>query len=243
MARLVTSSNELIRVCPLALYHAAQVGISARVKDSASRSYLASLLTALEKTKKEIDPNDAIDNDVVAAAYVENFALKVFGMTDSEDRAGKATRGTAKKFLVAANLLELLQVFDKANVSDSVRHHHVHSSYRVPTDRLRSMIKFDMPSGKQRISQRLSVKDGNPLLGLLTKWNKIALHQISQSSRQPPTKPSPEEVGLHRHPLDSIPIHRAPENGARPPHRARLATSRLICQSAPRLVTTHGGRM
>lgn len=102
------------------------------MKDSASRSYLASLLTALEKTKKEIGPNDAIDNDVVAAAYVENFALKVFGMTDSEDRAGKATRGTAKKFLVAANLLELLQVFDKANVSDSVRPHHVHSSCGVP---------------------------------------------------------------------------------------------------------------
>ena len=70
--------------------------------------------------KKEIGANDAIDNDAVAAAYVENFALRVFGMTDSEERAGKATRGTAKKFLVAANLLELLQVFGKANVSDSV---------------------------------------------------------------------------------------------------------------------------
>lgn len=70
--------------------------------------------------KKEIGPNDAIDNDPVAAAYVENFALKVFTTTDSEDRAGKATRGTAKKFLVAANLLELLEAFDKANVSDSV---------------------------------------------------------------------------------------------------------------------------
>ena len=82
---------------------------------------MSPLLTLLEKMKKEIGPNDAIDNDVVAAAYVENFALKVFEMTDSEDRAGKTIRGTAKKFLVAANLLELLQVFDKANVSDSVR--------------------------------------------------------------------------------------------------------------------------
>lgn len=104
-----------------ALYHAAQVGIAARVKDPAARSYLSPLLTLLEKMKKEIGPSDAIDNDVVAAAYVENFALKVFGMTDSEDRAGKATRGTAKKFLVAANLFELLQVFDKANIPDSVR--------------------------------------------------------------------------------------------------------------------------
>lgn len=92
------------------------------MKDPAARGYLSPLLALLEKTKKEIGPNDAIDNDVVAAAYVENFALRVFGMTDSEDRAGKATRGTAKKFLVAANLLELLQVFGKANDSDSVRH-------------------------------------------------------------------------------------------------------------------------
>lgn len=93
------------------------------MKDPAARGYLSSVLTLLEKLKKEIGPNDAIENDAVAVAYVENFALKVFGMTDSEDRAGKATRGTAKKFLVAANLLELLQVFDKANVSDSVGGH------------------------------------------------------------------------------------------------------------------------
>ena len=105
------------------MYHAAQVGISARVKEPTARAYLSPLLTLLENTKKEIGPNDAVDNDAVAAAYVENFALKVFGMADSEDRAGKITRGTAKKFLVAANLLELLQVFDKANISDSVSCH------------------------------------------------------------------------------------------------------------------------
>ena len=92
------------------------------MKSPAARGYLSPLLTQLEKMKKEIGPNDGVDNDIVAAAYVENFALKVFVATDSEDRAGKATRGTAKKFLVAANLLELLEVFDKANVSDSVRH-------------------------------------------------------------------------------------------------------------------------
>ena len=91
------------------------------MKDPAARGYLFPLLTLLEKMKKEMGSSDTIDNEVAAAAYVENFALRVFGMTDSEDRAGRATRGTAKKFLVAANLLELLQVFDKANISDSVR--------------------------------------------------------------------------------------------------------------------------
>ena len=97
------------------------------MKEPAARAYLSPLLTLLESMKKEIGPNDAIDNDVVASAYVENFALKVFGMTDSEDRAGKATRGTAKKFLVAANLLELLQVFGKSNISDPVSCHLTYS--------------------------------------------------------------------------------------------------------------------
>jgi vacuolar protein sorting-associated protein VTA1 len=112
-----------------ALYHAAQVGISAKIKEPAARDYLFSLLTLLEVTKKEICPNDAVDNEVVAAAYVENFALRVFGVADSEDRTGKATHGTAKKFLVAASLLELLQVFDKANVSDSVSRRFVRSRF------------------------------------------------------------------------------------------------------------------
>jgi vacuolar protein sorting-associated protein VTA1 len=105
---------------PSALYHAAQVGISARVKHPASRAYLSPLLNLLENLKKEIGPNDLVDNDVAAAAHVENFALRIFEMTDAEDRSGKATRGTAKKFLVSASLLELLQVFGDANVSDSV---------------------------------------------------------------------------------------------------------------------------
>ena len=42
--------------------------------------------------KKEIGPNDAIDVEAAGAAYVENFALKVFAMADNEDRKGEATR-------------------------------------------------------------------------------------------------------------------------------------------------------
>ena len=113
------------------MYHAAQVGISARTKDPAAKAYLSPLLTLLEDMKKEIGPNDAIANEVVAAAHVENFALKVFEKVDEEDRAGKATRGTAKKFLAAANLLELLQVFDKANVSDPVSKRFLFSTHDV----------------------------------------------------------------------------------------------------------------
>lgn len=42
--------------------------------------------------KKEIGPTDAIDIEAASAAFVENFALRVFGMADNEDRSGSGNR-------------------------------------------------------------------------------------------------------------------------------------------------------
>jgi len=42
--------------------------------------------------KAEIGPVDAIEIEAVSAAFVENFALKVFQNADNEDRRGVATR-------------------------------------------------------------------------------------------------------------------------------------------------------
>ncbi|RDB29014.1 Vacuolar protein sorting-associated protein VTA1 [Hypsizygus marmoreus] len=100
-------------------YYAAQVGISLKAKDTASRDVLFALLGTLERLKKEIGANDAVDIESVSSAYVENFALKVFAMADNEDRKGAATRSTAKKFLAAANFLEVLKTFPKSEVSES----------------------------------------------------------------------------------------------------------------------------
>ncbi|KAJ7808240.1 Vta1 like-domain-containing protein [Mycena olivaceomarginata] len=92
-------------------YYAAQVGIGLKAKDTASRNYLFELLGALEKLKKDIGPTDAIDIEAASAAFVENFALR--------DRSGAGNRSTAKKFLAAANFLEVLKTFPQAEVSDS----------------------------------------------------------------------------------------------------------------------------
>lgn len=87
--------------------------------------------------KSEVGANDAIDMEAASAAYVENFALRVFTSADNEDRAGKATRcvqaetvsglvlivtgrPTAKKFLAAANFLEVLKVFPQSEISEGV---------------------------------------------------------------------------------------------------------------------------
>ncbi len=109
-----------------------------KAKDAASRNLLFELLGVLETMKKEIGPHDAIDVEAASAAYVENFGLKIFAMADNEDRRGAATRydrttstqqqpsdhwllrSTAKKFLAASNFLEVLRVFPKIEIPDSV---------------------------------------------------------------------------------------------------------------------------
>jgi vacuolar protein sorting-associated protein VTA1 len=100
-------------------YYAAQIGIGLKAKDTASRNFLFELLGALEKMKKDIGPTDAIDIEAASAAFVENFALRVFAMADNEDRSGAGNRSTAKKFLAAANFLEVLKTFPQTEVSES----------------------------------------------------------------------------------------------------------------------------
>ncbi|KAI5123598.1 hypothetical protein M0805_003415 [Coniferiporia weirii] len=96
-------------------YYAAQLGLDQKSHEPGSQEYLLTLITLLEEMKRELGANDAIDHESAGAAYVENFAVKVFTLADNEDRQGRATRSTAKKFLAAANFLELLRVFEKSN--------------------------------------------------------------------------------------------------------------------------------
>ena len=50
-------------------------------------SYLMSL-----QQKKDIGDNEAISDDLVGYAHIENFALKIFKRADDEDRAGQASQ-------------------------------------------------------------------------------------------------------------------------------------------------------
>lgn len=42
--------------------------------------------------KGSLADNDAVTDDEAGAAYIENFALRVFNMADNEDRKEQATR-------------------------------------------------------------------------------------------------------------------------------------------------------
>lgn len=73
-------------------YYAAQQGIALKVKESSARHFLFDLLGLLEKLKNDIGSNDAVHDEPASAAYVENFALRVFTGADNEDRRGNITK-------------------------------------------------------------------------------------------------------------------------------------------------------
>jgi len=63
-----------------------------KAKQTASRNLLLELLGTLEQMKNDLAGNEIMDIESASAAYVEEFALKVFTSADDEDRSGQATR-------------------------------------------------------------------------------------------------------------------------------------------------------
>nr|CAG8488594.1 5773_t:CDS:2 [Entrophospora candida] len=93
-------------------YYAAKLAIEKGTKEKGeSQNFLFKLLDVLEKEKKKFSNNEAVTNDIVGEAFVENFAIKIFLNADNIDRAGKATKQTAMTFLASSIFLELLKIF------------------------------------------------------------------------------------------------------------------------------------
>ena len=164
-------------ICAIGAYYAAQVGISLKTKDTQSRNVLLELLGVLERMKKDIGANDALDVEVAGVAYVENFALKVFAAADNEDRRGEATRyrpvpfvpmwldidqlhcrATAKKFLAAANFLEVLNIFPTSDSLETVSHSLAIMLCHGNTSPHRTKRRSAMQSGRPPILPKLCAR-------------------------------------------------------------------------------------
>ncbi|XP_025098679.1 vacuolar protein sorting-associated protein VTA1 homolog [Pomacea canaliculata] len=90
--------------------YALQKAMEIDKKSPEARQFLVSLMDYLEKVKKE-HPEEAIHNEVVGQAHMENYALKVFLYADNEDRAGRFTKNVVKSFYTAGMLFDVLGTF------------------------------------------------------------------------------------------------------------------------------------
>lgn len=81
--------------------------------DAECTNYTTSLMDKLEEMKVQHASESAITDDLVAQAYVEQFALDTFSRAENAMKANKVTNQTADTFYAAATFLELLQVWEK----------------------------------------------------------------------------------------------------------------------------------
>ncbi|TXT09054.1 hypothetical protein VHUM_02528 [Vanrija humicola] len=109
-------ANELKKVEPVVAYWcsfaAAQKALSTPNRSAEGTKFLMLLLDSLEEMKALLANNEAVTNEAVGSAYMENFALKVFLSADQEDRAGVTGKGTIRKFVVAGQFIEVLRCFE-----------------------------------------------------------------------------------------------------------------------------------
>ncbi|KAG8219518.1 Vta1 like-domain-containing protein [Butyriboletus roseoflavus] len=221
IAPFLQRAEELVEREPIVAYwcayYAAQLGISLKAQDSNSRNLLLNLLDALERLKREIGPNDAIDIEPASAAYVENFALKVFQMADDEDRAGNPSKSTARKFLAAANFFEVLRVFPKADISESVGpspNRHPHPLTPLQTESKLKYAKWKAADIAKAFREGRRPTPG-PAGSQLNPDLASSLPSLDQfvSEQHPPTPPKP----VPREPSPTKSSSRSPKRQSPPP--------------------------
>lgn len=76
-----------------------------------SKSFLSSLIIWLEKFKQSHKDNEAVSNETVGQAHMENFVVSLFTKADTLDRSGVANKTTVRMFYMAAVLFEAMAVF------------------------------------------------------------------------------------------------------------------------------------
>lgn len=101
-------SQELRQADPVVsyfcLYHAAKQAI----QQGGNEEYLAGLLDHLETTKGELEGNPNMLDDAKAWSYCYHFALRVFAKADTQERAGRADKATARNFIISSQFLQIL---------------------------------------------------------------------------------------------------------------------------------------
>lgn len=124
---------------PIGKLHAVQqaLGTKLHLTDTDVAQFVGDLLDEIEGLKATnpaltSEQGQAILNDDdVAQAYVENFAMKVFAKADKDIYNKTTTKGTGVTFIAAATFLDLLRIFvnplDK-DYADKIRYAKYHAS-------------------------------------------------------------------------------------------------------------------
>ncbi|KAM7136849.1 vacuolar protein sorting-associated protein VTA1 homolog isoform 1-T1 [Molossus nigricans] len=108
---IFTSRNLNVYTIRYGRLYAMQTGMKIDSKTPECRKFLSKLMDQLEALKKQLGDNEAVTQEIVGCAHLENYALKMFLYADNEDRAGRFHKNMIKSFYTASLLIDVITVF------------------------------------------------------------------------------------------------------------------------------------
>lgn len=127
------TANEHDKRDPVVSYYcqlyAMQHGMEIDKSSKEARAFLLALMDYLEKFKTTNNTNEAITNEVVGQAHMENYALKVFLFADNEDRASRFNKNVVKSFYTAGMLFDVLGCFGE--ISEDIQKNRKYAKWKA----------------------------------------------------------------------------------------------------------------
>ncbi|KFM73993.1 Vacuolar protein sorting-associated protein VTA1-like protein, partial [Stegodyphus mimosarum] len=110
-------------------FYAVQCGLKISDKTPGNSAFFLNLMDWLENEKKKRHDDEAITNDVVAQAHIENYALKLFLWADNEDRSGRFNKNVVKAFYTSGFIYDVANTF--GDPSEEVLHHRKYAKWKA----------------------------------------------------------------------------------------------------------------
>lgn len=108
---------------------ALQTGLGMDKSSKEALAVLLPLMEWLEKEKTDKKENEAITNEVVASAHIENYAMKLFLTADKSDRAANFGKNVVKCFYSAGILFDVMQTF--GDLTPEVTHYRKYAKMKA----------------------------------------------------------------------------------------------------------------
>ncbi|KAJ1368129.1 hypothetical protein KIN20_029199 [Parelaphostrongylus tenuis] len=97
------------------LFYAAQNAMQLDKSSPEALHFLTGLLGTLESIKKQLIGTEAITNEVVAQAHLENYALKLFNFADAKEKTGEVDKRVVHAFYTAGYVMDVLSLFGEVD--------------------------------------------------------------------------------------------------------------------------------
>lgn len=108
-------ASDIERLDPVVAYwvrlYSVETAFSIDKNSPECQKFLHALILWLEEFKQTHKDNEAVSNQTVGQAHMENFVVALFNKADTIDREGKADKNTVKMFYMAAVLFEAMAAF------------------------------------------------------------------------------------------------------------------------------------